>query len=1323
MAAERTLKITIVGDAKSAQGALKVVGDSTDKAAGKFGGLQTSMVALAAVAGGALTAGLLQLPGLLNGMMQGAAMDAQSVGRLEQAITNASGSFAPYAAQVDELIKKGQRLAFTDDQIRDSLALLTAQTGNVDEAVRRLALAQDLARGTGMDLGMASKLLGKVTEENINVLGRYGIQVEKGADAQALFNAVDQKFRGQAAKYAGGAAAQWGKVQDQVAETGEAFGSYLLPAMSTVVNFLSDSVAPAFRRFIDNIADFLPVVIGLAAGILTILVPSFLAWAAAAGTAAGATITAWTAALLPVLPVLVAVGAAVALLVAAWQNNWFGIRDTVTAVAGVVGGYLTGTLLPALRSLWSELGARAATLLPAFGALWTMLQPILLSIVAPFQSIVAQVRGVGGAMSGNTALMAQFAVLWDQLRVLWVQLQPVVTLLAQVLGAVLVVALGLLVGILSGLAGMLAGLLPGAIRAFTGALQVVGGIIQLVVGVIQIAIAAITGLVTGDWATANTQMTAISDTMRTAVIGIWDGLKNVVIGLVSGLVGGIIGLVDGLGSALLGYFGAIYTALTGQTAMTWQQIKDTIGASLTAAWEWIQATWNGAVTYLASVWGAITAAVTGAWNGLTTFLGTTLDGWRDFVMTKLTAVRDTFTSIFDAIGAFVMSALNGLRDYLYGRLDAIRSDFAAIWGLIQATVTALAETMVGKIILAIIDLGRTILDELGKTKDALGRLWDALVNFALLKVGELYDRVTEKIVQLRDYIADRINETLDGWRIIWTAISTFATDTWSGIKNFFVTTAAAMLAAIRGPFDDARDRVSEAWNTLKGSATDAWDAIKRYASDGLAAMRDAIKQPFEDARDLVTTAWTTLKTTATDTWDAIKTYAVNGLTAMQSAITAPFSAAKTAIQGVWEGIDLYINGPQGALATIQGRFDTAKDGLRAAVVKPFEDARDAIGGVMNAFGQNIVNSLRAAIGKVTSFGNGVRSIINWIADKLGAGTIVPTAPDPAIGSMPGYARGTDYHPGGWAIVGEQGPELVNLPRGASVIPNAASMALMSGAGVPGYALGVGDLWKFIRGGAEAALNAAVSATGFAAPALSGSAFAGWGGQMWDTVKGWIGTFIGDLFSRQKPAVGANGYAFPIVGWRGTVPVHWGSVRGGSDLFAPEGTPIVVMRGGNASVGSSSIGGYWASISGDDGLEYYYAHMQGPAQASGSVSTGQPLSAVGETGNAAGKGAHLHLGIGPAIIEGTGPTGGTGGDFDAVGLLQAALDATPMANGGIVNKPTVALLGEDGPEAVVPLGRGGGRSALRNYNVTVNNTVGMDERQLVNWLRRLELAYG
>lgn len=45
--------------------------------------------------------------------------------------------------------------------------------------------------------------------------------------------------------------------------------------------------------------------------------------------------------------------------------------------------------------------------------------------------------------------------------------------------------------------------------------------------------------------------------------------------------------------------------------------------------------------------------------------------------------------------------------------------------------------------------------------------------------------------------------------------------------------------------------------------------------------------------------------------------------------------------------------------------------------------------------------------------------------------------------VPGYAMGTNYAPGGTALVGEQGPELVNLPRGSQVIPAPQTRQLMA----------------------------------------------------------------------------------------------------------------------------------------------------------------------------------------------------------------------------------------------------------------------------------------
>lgn len=78
-------------------------------------------------------------------------------------------------------------------------------------------------------------------------------------------------------------------------------------------------------------------------------------------------------------------------------------------------------------------------------------------------------------------------------------------------------------------------------------------------------------------------------------------------------------------------------------------------------------------------------------------------------------------------------------------------------------------------------------------------------------------------------------------------------------------------------------------------------------------------------------------------------------------------------------------------------------------------------------------------------------------------------------------------------------------------------------------------------------------------------------------------------------------------------------------------------------------------------------------------------------------------------------------------LNALLSGVPkLAKGGIVNKPTLAMIGEAGPEAVIPLsGRGAGMG--NTINLTVNAGMGADGnaigREIVDIIKRYERVSG
>jgi murein DD-endopeptidase MepM/ murein hydrolase activator NlpD len=158
------------------------------------------------------------------------------------------------------------------------------------------------------------------------------------------------------------------------------------------------------------------------------------------------------------------------------------------------------------------------------------------------------------------------------------------------------------------------------------------------------------------------------------------------------------------------------------------------------------------------------------------------------------------------------------------------------------------------------------------------------------------------------------------------------------------------------------------------------------------------------------------------------------------------------------------------------------------------------------------------------------------------------------------------------------------------------------------------------------------------------------------------TAVGQSLSATQSAASAGssasggGYVFPVADFTGQVQDHWGSVKGGSDLMAPRGTPIQVMESGKVTLsGWDNVGGNSLEVQGDDGNEYYYAHFDKPSglKAGQRVNAGDYVAPVGNTGDASGGPTHLHIGIGPKIMLGADKYGGTGGDFDAESLLQQA----------------------------------------------------------------------
>src|SRR3990170_175713 len=229
-----------------ATGNVDIVVKLVDKASRGLSAIGQKASGLAKTLGGALRAGalaggvaLVGLVGIGIKLIKAAAQEEAGIKRLAAAVNASGGSWAKSGKAIEAVIKQRQRLAFSDDDLRSSMALLTAITGDVDEALRRQAIAMDFARGANIDLNTASKLLGKVTDENVNVLGRYGIRIEKGASSMELLRLVQQKFSGQSAAFADSTAGKWQNFNIALDDVKETIGAALLPLASQLADKLA----------------------------------------------------------------------------------------------------------------------------------------------------------------------------------------------------------------------------------------------------------------------------------------------------------------------------------------------------------------------------------------------------------------------------------------------------------------------------------------------------------------------------------------------------------------------------------------------------------------------------------------------------------------------------------------------------------------------------------------------------------------------------------------------------------------------------------------------------------------------------------------------------------------------------------------------------------------------------------------------------------------------------------------------------------------------------------------------------------------------------
>lgn len=230
-----------------------------------LGGVAKTIGKGVAIGIAAIAAGFAAAAYAAKGFVQSAIEDLAAQTKLVSILQARKMATEANLAAVEDLIKAGQALAFTDDEIRAGIASATQFTKKFVDAQKILATAQDVARAKNISLESAVELVGKAYQGNTKGLKSLGVEVKKGAKGLTILSAVNKKFAGVAAKNAETVSSQFEIFRIKIDEAKESIGGALLPAVMKVFKALQpvvdsllgdlDKKLPDLEKFANTIAD------------------------------------------------------------------------------------------------------------------------------------------------------------------------------------------------------------------------------------------------------------------------------------------------------------------------------------------------------------------------------------------------------------------------------------------------------------------------------------------------------------------------------------------------------------------------------------------------------------------------------------------------------------------------------------------------------------------------------------------------------------------------------------------------------------------------------------------------------------------------------------------------------------------------------------------------------------------------------------------------------------------------------------------------------------------------------------------------------------
>ena len=509
-----------------------------------------------------------------------------------------------------------------------------------------------------------------------------------------------------------------------------------------------------------------------------------------------------------------------------------------------------------------------------------------------------------------------------------------------------------------------------------------------------------------------------------------------------------------------------------------------------AAWEMLKAGWDAA-TNLAAAFAPLAQSV---WGLVSAFGG---DGPSMIQQTAeaLKSVFDWVGKNTDVVAPLVAAIVAGTAAFkgmsaAMGAVNAVKAA-GGLMEFVKATNLAKAAQAAFNVVMN--------LNPIGLIVTAIAALVAGLVYFfTQTETGrKAWAAITEAFYSFVDWISS-------AWSSAMESISSWWTGTWDGVSGFFSTYVVQPMQtaweAITAVWDGIVTVFKTAFAIIVGVALlpiklyiEAWVAVFTWAYDNvIKPVWDAICQTFTWAYDSVIKplfeqiaatwqwiagiatdvfgciasflegVWAAISTGVTVAWDLIVAGITWYINTVWSIVSTVFTTVADVVSSIWNGISSTVSGvwesiKSTASAAVQWVYDSvtgAFSSMSSGVSSTFDGMRSAIESVWNQVKSVAAKPVNFIIDTV--YTNGLKSMVETVASKIGLSLTLPTIPRIAEyaggGIVPGYSPGHDTIPAmlspGEAILV---PELVRQIGPSRIIAANYAASKRRPGGTPGKA--------------------------------------------------------------------------------------------------------------------------------------------------------------------------------------------------------------------------------------------------------------------------------